>query len=87
MDGLRFGLYIKGVELENTVKLVVLDHLASVFTLVTRIAATSNRKSLATAIATQKKKCDSEKHPLALRFHCDFSAGKACDFEIVIGNR
>ena len=29
-------------------------------TLVTRIAATSNRKSLATAIATQKNHCDSE---------------------------
>ena len=28
--------------------------------LVTRIAATSNRKSLATAIATQKNHCDSE---------------------------
>ena len=32
-------------------------------TLVTRIAATSNRKSLATAIATQKNHCDSESTP------------------------
>ena len=32
----------------------------SQITLVTRIAATSNRKSLATAIATQKNNCDSE---------------------------
>ena len=31
-------------------------------TLVTRIAATSNCTSLATAIATQKNHCDSEKH-------------------------
>ena len=49
--------------------------------LVIRIETTSNRKSLATAIATQKNHCDSEN---TLR-HCDFtaiSAGKACDFEI-----
>ena len=39
--------------------------------LVTRIAATSNRKSLATAIATQKNHCDSEntcKTVISLRF-------------------
>ena len=39
--------------------------------LVTRIAATSNRKSLATAIATQKNHCDSEstcKTAISLRF-------------------
>ena len=37
----------------------------------TRIAATSNRKSLATAIATQKNHCDSEntcKTAISLRF-------------------
>ena len=39
--------------------------------LVTRIAATSNRKSLATVIATQKITA-TPKTPLKLRFHCDF---------------
>ena len=52
--------------------------------LVTRIAATSNRKSLATAIVTQKSHCDS-KTPVKLRFHCDF-CGKSlrlrnCDWQ------
>ena len=54
--------------------------------LVTRIAATSNRKSLATALATQKKSLRLRKHLQ----NCDFiaiSAGKACDFNVVIGNR
>ena len=52
---------------------------------ITRIAATSNRKSLATVIATQKITA-TLKTPL----NCDFtaiSAGKACDLKIVIGNR
>ena len=39
------------------------QHVAEpVSSLATRIAAASNRKSLATAIATQKNHCDSEKH-------------------------
>ena len=36
------------------------DNSAPAVYLVTQIAATSNRKSLATAIATQKNHCDSE---------------------------
>ena len=54
------------------------------FSLVTRIAATSNRKSLATAVATQKITA-TPKTPVKLRFHCDF-CGKSlrlrnCDWQ------
>ena len=54
--------------------------------LVTQIAAISNRKSLATAIATQKITA-TLKTPLPLRFHCDF-CGKSlrlqnCDWQLL----
>ena len=64
----------------------IILHVRCCMFLVTRIAATSNRKSLATAIATQRNHCDSENTSntaLTLRF----LAGEACDFEIVIANR
>ena len=54
--------------------------------LVTRIAATSNPKSLATAIATQKITA-TPNAPVKLRLHCDF-CGKSlrlrnCDWQLL----
>ena len=62
--------------------------------LVTRIAATSNRKSLATAIAIQKNHCDSEntcRTAISLRFlqenlrlrNCDWQSLAICDCDCV----
>ena len=55
-----------------------------VMILVTRIAATSNRKSLATAFATQKNHCDSEdtsNTAISLRFLREKLATSNCDWQ------